>query len=69
MPQPLNDRERWRQEFDELPQQIAKLQAELDSLPLSDRSVREMRTWQIDRMRRRRETLAKWLARADTEST
>ncbi len=58
MPRPLTDRQRWQEELDELPAQIAWWEKELASLAPDDRVRREMLEWMIRRARRRLETLA-----------
>jgi len=63
MPRPLSEREAWeRERHEELPQQLAALEAELAATPFTNKVRREMREWQIRRVRLRMAELDRRLA-------
>jgi len=62
MPRPLTDRELWQEELAELPEQVARWEAEMAALAPGDRVRREMLEWMIRRDRLRRVELDRRLA-------
>ncbi len=64
MPRPLTERQAWEREcHEELPAQLAAFEAELAATPPTSKVRREMREWQIRRIRRRMAELDRRLAR------